>query len=403
MKILVVGSGGREHALAWALAKSSGVTEVAVCPGNGGTQWEQSPGMARCYRLTGEAESEAIHYDLVVVGPEAPLVDGLADKLDVPVFGPSAKAAQIEASKLYAKKIMEKHGVPTAKAKTLGPSDIDQLEHFGLPIVVKDDGLAAGKGVGVFFELEPAKEFFSQLTESTDRIFIEEYLEGPELSVLAFCDGKNFRVMPPARDYKRRFENGEGPNTGGMGAISPVPDIEPALMQQIERDVLAPVLRGLAEDGAPFVGVLYAGLKLTPEGPKVLEFNCRFGDPETQVILPQFEGNLAKLMLSCAQGELDETQIQWNEKSFLGVVVASDGYPGSYEKGKAIAGLDDGELPLVFQAGTRAEGEEILTSGGRVLAVVGSGADLAEAGKKAYEGVNRLSFQGAVFRKDIGS
>lgn len=403
MKILVVGSGGREHALAWALAKSQGVSEIVVCPGNGGTQWEGTAELAPCISLSGDVKDLAPDYDLVVVGPEAPLVQGLADQLKVPVFGPSARAAQVEASKLYAKEIMDRAGVPTAKTKTLGPKDVDQLEHFGLPIVIKDDGLAAGKGVGVFFELQPAQDFFAQLSQSTDRIFIEEYLEGPELSVLAFCDGKEFRVMPPARDYKRRFENGEGPNTGGMGAISPVPDIDDALMKQIETQVLAPVLSGLAKDNAAFVGVLYAGLKLTPEGPKVLEFNCRFGDPETQVILPQFQGNLAKLMLSCAQGKIDDEHIEWSGQSHLGVVVASDGYPANYEKGLPITGLDQSGMPLIFQAGTRSEGDRVLTNGGRVLAVVGAGENLKEASMKAYEGVNNLNFQGMVFRKDIGS
>lgn len=403
MKVLVVGSGGREHSLAWTLSRSEGVTEVGVCPGNGGTEWDKAPGLAKCVRLNGEVEELAIHYDLVVVGPEAPLVDGLADRLSVPVFGPSARAARVEASKLYAKEIMLGQGVPTARTKRLGPDEVNELEHFGLPIVIKDDGLAAGKGVGVFTELDHAKEFFHQLSRSADCLFVEEYLEGPELSVLAFCDGKDFRIMPPARDYKRRFENDQGPNTGGMGAISPVPGIGADLLDQIKDQVFAPVLRGLAEDDAAFVGVLYAGLKLTPEGPKVLEFNCRFGDPETQVVLPQFEGNLAKLMLSCAQGALDDSYIKWNGRSHLGVVVASHGYPGSYEKGRVIEGLQAPEMPLVFQAGTRVEGGQTLTNGGRVLAVVGSGADLEKAGVKAYQGVERLSFEGMVFRKDIGS
>jgi phosphoribosylamine---glycine ligase len=401
MKILVVGSGGREHALCWALARSEGVDEVAVCPGNGGTEWAASEGVARCRRVAGEPLQIAHDFDLVVVGPEAPLVDGLADKLvGVPVFGPSSKAAQIEASKHYAKSIMKEQGVPTARHEIV--TSVEQLAAFGTPVVVKDDGLAAGKGVGVFETLEEARAFFVELSASSERIFVEEFLSGPELSVLAFCDGMKFSLMPPARDYKRRFENDAGPNTGGMGAISPVTDLPDGLLQSVGTDIIAPVLQGLAQDGAPFVGVLYAGLKLTPDGPKVLEFNCRFGDPETQVILPQFDGNLAKLMLSCAEGNLDQSQVSWNGRAHTTVVMASDGYPGSYEKGFPIDGLET-EGGLIFQAGTTRENGHVVTAGGRVLAVVGRGNDLKDSTRAAYELVESVSFEGAVFRKDIGS
>lgn len=399
MKILVVGSGGREHALAWALARSEGVSEVCVCPGNGGTEWAASNGVAPCRRVEGEPEALAADFDLVVVGPEAPLVEGLADRLtDVPVFGPSSKAAQIEASKHYAKTIMQRKGVPTARHQII--DSVEQLVAFGTPVVVKDDGLAAGKGVGVFESLEEARKFFLDLSSRCERIFVEEYLDGPELSVLAFCDGKRFSVMPPARDYKRRFEDDEGPNTGGMGAISPVA-VEDGLLEQISESVIAPVLEGLAEDGAPFVGVLYAGLKLTSDGPKVLEFNCRFGDPETQVILPQFEGNLARLMLSCAQGSLDEGHVKWSGRAHTTVVMASEGYPGSYSKGFPISGLET--EGLVFHAGTTRRNGHVVTSGGRVLALVGRGRDLRDSTEAAYELLQSVSFEGAVYRKDIGS
>jgi phosphoribosylamine--glycine ligase len=400
MKILVVGSGGREHALAWALARSEGVDEICVCPGNGGTQWSGTQGVAPCRRVEGRPEELAEGYDLVVVGPEAPLVEGLADKLSVPVFGPSSKAAQIEASKDYAKQIMGAKNVPTARHAMI--DSVDQLNTFGTPVVVKDDGLAAGKGVGVFDDLDQAKEFYLDLSSRCDRIFVEEYLSGPELSVLAFCDGKNFSIMPPARDYKRRFEEDKGPNTGGMGAISPVSDLREGLLEEVGHNVIAPVLEGLADDGAPFVGVLYAGLKLTPDGPKVLEFNCRFGDPETQVILPQFEGNLAKLMLSCAKGRLDESYVKWSGKAHTTVVLASDGYPGSYTKGFPINGLDS-DGGLIFQAGTAPENGHVVTNGGRVLALVGRGSDLEDSTRAAYKLVESVSFEGAVFRKDIGS
>jgi len=400
VKILVVGSGGREHALSWALARSEGVSEVAVSPGNAGTEWSAGEGVACCYRLNGDPVELAGGFDLVVVGPEAPLVEGLADKLNgPPVFGPSARAAMIEASKDYAKKIMERKGVPTARHKMV--ESVEDLGVFGTPVVVKDDGLAAGKGVGVFESLDEAVEFYHDLKNRCERIFVEEYLEGPELSVLAFCDGKNFSVMPPARDYKRRFENDQGPNTGGMGAISPVTDLPPGLLEQVSSDVIGPVLEGLAEDGAPFVGVLYAGLKLTPSGPRVLEFNCRFGDPETQVILPQFQGNLARLMLSCAEGRLNESQVAWSGQAHTTVVLVSEGYPGSYRKGFPISGLD--QSGLVFHAGTSLKDLDVVTSGGRVLAVVGSGVDLRDSTQKAYELVQSVSFQGAGFRKDIGS
>ena len=401
MKILIVGSGGREHALSWALARSEGVSEVAVCPGNGGTEWAGSDGVAPCRCVVGDPERLAEDFDLVVVGPEAPLVEGLADKLlGVPVFGPSKKAAQIEASKDYAKKIMKKKGVPTARHEII--TSVDQLTAFGTPVVVKDDGLAAGKGVGVFDRLEEARTFFLDLSSRCERIFVEEYLPGPELSVLAFCDGMNYSLMPPARDYKRRFEDDKGPNTGGMGAISPVTDLPEGLLENVGRDIIAPVLRGLAEDGAPFVGVLYAGLKLTPDGPKVLEFNCRFGDPETQVILPQFEGNLAEFMLSCAEGRLDESLVKWSGRAHTAVVLASEGYPGPYEKGFMIEGLEQDEV-LLFQAGTARENGGVVTSGGRVMALVGRGADLEDSTRAAYELVEKVSFEGAVYRKDIGS
>lgn len=401
MKILIVGSGGREHALAWALARSEGVEGVDVCPGNGGTVWSATDGVAPCKCVDGDPQTMATNYDLVVVGPEAPLVEGLADKITgVPVFGPSARAAQIEASKQYAKTIMERQGVPTGRHLRV-ESEAD-LERFGYPVVIKDDGLAAGKGVGVFDSSEEALEFYRDLRTRTQNIFVEEYLPGPELSVLAFCDGKNFAVMPPARDYKRRFDGDQGPNTGGMGAISPVTGLAPNLLDVVSERIIRPVLEGLAADGAPFVGTLYAGLKLTPDGPKVVEFNCRFGDPETQVILPQFTGNLAKLLLSCARGSLEPQHIAWSGRSHTAVVMASDGYPGSYGKGFPIRGLST-DKAIVFHAGTAARADGVVSSGGRVLAVVGRGENLTDSTQAAYQAVREISFEGAVYREDIGS
>lgn len=402
MKVLIIGSGGREHALAWGLSRSEGVTEVVVAPGNGGTEWPASDSACSCRNDTCDPADIASDFDLVVVGPEAPLVAGLADRIThVPVFGPSAGAARIEASKDYAKSVMAKRSVPTARHAVV--TSVDELEQFGTPIVVKDDGLAAGKGVGVFFDPEEAKDFFRELKKTSHKIFVEEYLEGPELSVLAFCDGKEFALMPPARDFKRRFEGDKGPNTGGMGALSPVPNLPPKLLETISEEVFKPVLEELAHQGYPFVGALYAGLKLTPHGPKVLEFNCRFGDPETQVLIPQFSGNLAKFMLSCAEGRMDRSHLAWKEGHWVGVVLASDGYPGNYPKGLEISGLEESDTELLFHAGTARNSSKIVTNGGRVMTVVCEADSLEEARQGAYSSLQQVRFQGRSYRKDIAS
>lgn len=399
MKVLVIGSGGREHALAWALARSTSVTEVQVAPGNGGTHWEAAAGRAPCRSVNpDDLEAYCREFELVVVGPEAPLADGLVDRLgEVTVFGPTQAAARIESSKSFAKEVMARAQVPTGRAEVFTDKQaaLDALDTFGSPYVIKADGLFAGKGVGVFDERSQAVDFLQEL--DSERILIEEYLEGPELSVLAFCDGEDFGLMPCARDHKRLEDGDLGPNTGGMGAFSPVPEIGQALLNEIEEKVFRPTLAAM---DCPYVGVLYAGLKLTPNGPRVLEFNCRFGDPETQVILPQFDGDLALLMKSCAQGNLDRSQLRWKKLFCAGVVMASGGYPGSYQKGFVIEGLQ--QEGLIFHAGTARRNEETVTAGGRVLAAVGQGETLEVALERAYQLVEGLRFEGAVYRKDIG-
>ncbi|MGE0494635.1 MAG: phosphoribosylamine--glycine ligase [Vulcanimicrobiota bacterium] len=406
MKVLVIGSGGREHALAHTLSHSPSVELVDVSPGNGGTWWDAG-GRAACRSL---AEADPKQYDLVVIGPEAPLADGLADRLleaGVPVFGPTRAAARIETSKRFAKELMRSLDVPTADfvvCETYQQARAE-LERFGAPVVIKADGLAAGKGVGVFEQMGPAQEFLHSLMDSEkfgqagQTVLLEERLEGPELSVLAFCDGKKAVQMPAARDHKRLEEGDRGPNTGGMGAFSPVPGVDVELLAQVQEEIFDPVMAALAARGCPFVGVLYAGLILTASGPKVLEFNCRFGDPETQVVLPLFEGDLARLMLACTRGKLDPTLLRWSKDTCAAVVMASAGYPESAQKGVPIQLPEEG---LIFHAGTARGPEGLVTAGGRVLAAVGRGQDLGQALEAAYALVEQVHFEGAVYRKDIG-
>ena len=431
-RILVIGSGGREHALAWALAQSPFVERVYVAPGNAGTAGgrdkatnvpispDDTPALVRF------ARDQRI--GLTVVGPEAPLAAGVVNAFQqagLRVFGPTQAAAQLESSKAFAKAFMQQHSIPTAQyaaftdygaARTYLQSKIQNPKSA---MVVKADGLAAGKGVIVCDDAGQAMDALKQIMldrefgAAGDTVIIEERLSGPELSVLAFSDGRAVAVMPPARDHKRVFDHDEGPNTGGMGAFSPVPGIDAAFLQDVQRAVLQPVVDGMASRGTPYAGVLYAGLMLTEHGPKVLEFNCRFGDPETQVIVPLLDqsspgaASLAEIMLACAEGRLAEIapRIRWRQGACATVVMASPGYPGSYPKGLPVTGLDTAQSQgqvMAFHAGTAMQDGQVVTAGGRVLAVSGLGADLQAALGRAYAGISHIQFEGAHYRRDIG-
>jgi phosphoribosylamine--glycine ligase len=415
MNVLVVGSGAREHALVWKLAASSRVGQLFCAPGNAGTDalGENLPvGVNDFDGLSREIEARGI--DLVVVGPEDPLSRGLTDHLQARghlVFGPSAAGARIESSKHWAKEIMRAKGVPTAHAIACHslPDALDAVYDAPLPLVVKADGLAAGKGVVVCetrAEAEAAlRSMMAEgvLGEAASTVLIEEYLTGTEVSLLAVTDGEAVLPLLPACDYKRAGDGDTGPNTGGMGAYTPPGSVDAELVTTLLRDVIVPTVAGMTEQGLTYRGVLYAGLMLTPSGPQVLEFNCRFGDPETQVILPLLDADLVTLCEATARGELAaHPGLDWFPGACVGVVLASGGYPGTYTSGHVISGLD--ALPgdaIVFHAGTTRRGTEVVTAGGRVLTAVGRGADLAAAREQAYATARAIGFQGVYYRTDI--
>jgi len=416
MNIMVIGSGGREHALCWKLKQSS-LTEKLYCArGNGGTSK-----IAANIDIT-VSDNNAVkdfckEHDIgfVVVGPEAPLASGLADALEeenIKVFGPSYSAARLESSKIFAKQLMGQYNIPTAAFRIFDDSEKaeEYIRSAGTPIVVKADGLAAGKGVIVAENVEEAVSAAKSMIDEKifgsagNKIIVEECLEGEEASILVITDGENIIPLVSSQDHKRVFDGDKGPNTGGMGAYSPAPVIDDTMFKEIIETIVAPTIKGLKEEGIHYKGVLYVGVMVTSEGPKVLEFNVRFGDPETQVILPRLRSDLAKLLLAAAEGDISGIEPEWDDRECVCVVISSGGYPGEYEKGKAIKGLSEAEEEgaTVFHAGTRYEGDSLVTSGGRVLNVVGMGEDIKEAVANTYKAVEKIDFENMHYRKDIG-
>ena len=414
MKVMIVGGGAREHALAWKLSQSPQVEEVFAAPGNAGTASLGHNLPLSTTDLEGIARAaQEKRIDLVVVGPEAPLALGLVDELSsrgIPAFGPQRMAAEIEWSKVFAKELMQRYGIPCAQGRAF--SSFEEAEEYLRtklpPIVVKADGLAGGKGSIIAPTLAEAHGALSKLMmEKTfgpagERVLLEECLNGREMSFFAFTDGVAVSPTLPACDYKRALDGDRGPNTGGMGSYSPPEFFTPELGEELMEKIVRPVVKALAQEGRPYKGVLYAGLMVTSEGPKVLEFNCRFGDPETQVTLPLLKTDLMDIIQAVLDDRLGEVKIEWLDKACVGVVMASGGYPGSYKTGFPIEGLDSlDEDILVFHAGTRKEGGRVVTSGGRVLTVVARGKTLEEARAKVYANLGRINFEGCFYRKDI--
>jgi phosphoribosylamine--glycine ligase len=413
---MVIGSGAREHALVWKIAQSSRATEIFVAPGNAGTA-----SVARnldirpdnIESLTGTARDIGI--GLTVVGPEAPLATGIVDRfeqLGMPIFGPTKAAAQIESSKVFARQLMQKYDIPCPKGITFSsyPEAKRYVESQPTPIVVKADGLAAGKGVTVAATREEALKALSDIMETKifgpagDKVVIEECLTGKEVSLLAFTDGKAVVPMVPACDYKRVFDDDGGLNTGGMGSYSPPGFFDDRLTKQVLKTILQPVVKAMAQEGMPYKGVLYAGLMITADGPKVLEFNARFGDPETQAILPRLKSDLVDILLAVVDNKLTQAVIKWNDDACVGVVVASGGYPGSYKTGLKITGLDKlNNDVLVFHAGTKLKDSQVYTNGGRVLTITATGKNIAEARARVYRNITQIKFDGCHYRRDIAA
>ncbi|MDD5120283.1 MAG: phosphoribosylamine--glycine ligase [Candidatus Omnitrophica bacterium] len=417
MRILVVGSGGREHALVWKIAQSKLVDKVFCAPGNGGIA-----GLAECidikaddvFGLLGFARKERI--DLTVVGPEVALSLGIVDEFEksgLKIFGPNIKAANLEASKVFSKELMAKYKVPTAEFKVFNsPEEAKKyIDEIGVPCVVKASGLASGKGVVVAGTIEEAKNAVTSMMqakifgEAGVQIVIEECLSGEEASILVITDSKDVVTLVTSQDHKRVFDNDEGPNTGGMGAYSPAPIVTPDILEEIKQKIIYRAIDGLVQEGIGYRGVLYAGVMLTKDGPKALEFNVRFGDPETEVILPRLKSDLVEVMLAASEGRLSKIgSLEWDSRACVCVVCASAGYPGNYPKDKEITGLDQaGRMPdvVIFHAGTRQMENTILTNGGRVLDVTALGATIKDAINKTYAAVEKINFEGMHYRKDI--
>jgi phosphoribosylamine--glycine ligase len=417
MRILVIGGGGREHAILWALKKSDKVKELFCAPGNAG-----SAKLAECVpiavsqfdELTAFAKDASI--DLVFVGPDDPLADGIVDAFEaagIPAFGPNKLAAEIEGSKIFMKDLLKKYNIPTAKYETFTDYEtaLSYLREQEVPIVIKADGLAAGKGVTVAFTREEAETALREAMvdkvfgDAGNQIVIEEFLEGQEMSILAFVDGETVKPMVPAQDHKPIFDGDKGPNTGGMGTYTPLPHIPQSIVDDAIANIIIPTAKAMVSEGRPFRGVLFAGLMITKDGPKTIEFNARMGDPETQVVLPRLKTDLVDIVLAAMNGRLGEMDIEWSDEAAVCVIAASEGYPGSYPKGRAITGIEAAEAQgaLVFHAGTAFKDGELVTSGGRVLGIVGLGRDIAEARKRAYEAVSVIEFEGMQNRSDIAA
>ena len=416
MKILVVGSGGREHALAWKLAQSEKIQVVMVAPGNGGTALD---GRLKNIFITDPVQLadfvQQEHIALTVVGPEAPLAAGIVDifrERGLKIFGPTKKAAQLESSKDFAKAFMQRHGIPTAAYQSFSDAKAahEYIDQQGAPIVIKADGLAAGKGVVVAMTLKEAHDAVDMMLSDNHfgdagaRVVIEEFLEGEEASFIVMVDGKNILPLATSQDHKRLMDNDEGPNTGGMGAYSPAPIVTPQLHARVMREIILPTVQGMAKDGIPYTGFLYAGLMIDGQGnPKTLEFNCRMGDPETQPIMVRLKTDLVKVMEHAVEGTLDQIELQWDRRTALGVVMAAANYPESPRKGDVIKGIPaDTDDSVTFHAGSVLENDQLKTAGGRVLCVVGLGGTVRVAHKAAYEALDKIHFDGMQFRRDIG-
>lgn len=418
MRVLVIGTGGREHALVWKLKQSPKVKEIFCIPGNGGTAE-----IARSADIKADDIDSLCNFalkekiDLTVVGPEIPLVAGIVDLFEekgLKIFGPTKAAAQLEGSKVFAKEFMQRREIPTADFKSF--EDVDEaktyLQDKIFPVVVKADGLAAGKGVIICKNLEEGEKALDQIMgekvfkEAGNKVIIEDCLVGEEASILAISDGNQFIILDSSQDHKRIFDDDLGPNTGGMGAYSPAPVITKELLVTIALNIISPTIEGMKNEGMPFKGVLYAGVMVTKEGPKVLEFNVRFGDPETQAILPRLQGDLADIFLAACDKRLSDVKLSWDKRSCVCVVMSSRGYPGPYEKGKRIEGItsaENEEKAVVFHAGTKKDNDHVVTSGGRVLGVTSLGETIEEAIKKVYNAVELIHFDGCFFRRDIAA
>lgn len=416
MNVLIVGGGGREHAIVWALSKSNKVDHLYCAPGNGGIA-----ALAQCVPIAATDVDAMVdwavnnHMDFVVVAPDDPLALGMVDALDaagIPAFGPAASAAIIESSKSFSKTLMKKYHIPTAKYETF--TDMEQalayVEAQGAPIVVKADGLALGKGVVVAQTVSEAQDAVRAMMgehkfgDAGAKVVIEECMTGPEVTVLAFCDGEHILPMPSSQDHKRAYDGNKGPNTGGMGAISPSPNYTPEIAKRCMEEIFLPTVAALKAEGRPFHGVIYFGLMLTPDGPKVVEYNARFGDPECQAVLSLLDSDLMDLFMACRNGTLNQVDVRWKEGASCCLVLASGGYPGSYTKGYPITGLEEaGRTAAVFHAGTKlGEDGTILTNGGRVLGVTATGANLKDAIQGAYSAAKHIHFTDMHFRTDIG-